>query len=78
MTEAGIDAGLFRHYYIAMGEPLKASWGVHAYYKPMVEFIWLGAFVIALGGALAAVGRRLLAVSPNANMAVLDPNLSAR
>lgn len=59
MTEAAIDAGLFRDLYVALGDPVgENTWSVRLQYKPMVRFIWLGALVMALGGVLAAVDRR--------------------
>jgi cytochrome c-type biogenesis protein CcmF len=63
MTEAAIDAGLFRDLYIALGEPLDASasgqaWAVRLYYKPFIRWLWLGAIFMAAGGALAASDRR--------------------
>ncbi|HEU4620333.1 MAG TPA: heme lyase CcmF/NrfE family subunit [Gammaproteobacteria bacterium] len=59
MTEAGIDGGLGRDVFVALGEPLgDGAWSVRAQVKPMVRFLWLGAFVMALGGILAASDRR--------------------
>ena len=59
MTEADIDAGLFRDLYVALGEPLDDSaWSVRLYYKPFVRWIWLGALFMAFGGILAASDRR--------------------
>ncbi len=59
MTEAGIDPGLFRDLYIAMGEPLgDGGWAMRIYYKPFVRWIWLGGLFMAFGGILAASDRR--------------------
>lgn len=59
MTEAAIDAGLFRDLYVAMGEPLDGdAWAVRLYHKPFVRWIWLGALFMAAGGFLAASDRR--------------------
>ncbi|MCW8854433.1 MAG: heme lyase CcmF/NrfE family subunit [Gammaproteobacteria bacterium] len=60
MTEAGIDAGLFRDLYVSLGEPLddKGAWSVRLYYKPFIRWIWLGALFMAFGGLLAATDRR--------------------
>ncbi|MEM6638856.1 MAG: heme lyase CcmF/NrfE family subunit [Pseudomonadota bacterium] len=59
MTEAGIDAGLLRDVFVAMGEPLgDGAWSVRVQYKPFIRFIWLGAVVMALGGGVALFGRR--------------------
>ncbi|MBT8077558.1 MAG: heme lyase CcmF/NrfE family subunit [Gammaproteobacteria bacterium] len=59
MTEAGIDVGWNRDLFVALGDPLgNAAWSVRIQYKPMIRFIWLGAFVMALGGIVAASDRR--------------------
>ena len=58
-TEAGIDAGFTRDLFIALGEPLQdGSWGVRIQEKPLVRWIWLGAFIMALGGILAVLDSR--------------------
>jgi len=59
MTEAGIDPGLFRDLYVAMGEPLgDGGWAMRIYYKPFIRWIWLGGLFMAFGGILAASDRR--------------------
>ena len=59
MTEAGIDSGFLRDVYIALGEQINnEAWGMRLYYKPFVQWIWLGAVLMALGGLLAALDRR--------------------
>ena len=60
MTEAAIDASLFRDIYVSLGEPLdnQGSWSVRLYYKPFVRWIWLGALFMALGGLLGALDPR--------------------
>ena len=59
MTEAGIDAGLFRDLFVALGDELDGgAWAVRLYHKPFVRWIWLGALIMGLGGILAASDRR--------------------
>jgi len=59
MTEAGIDVRWDRDLFVAMGEPLgDGSWSLRLQYKPLIRFIWLGALLIALGGAIAVSDRR--------------------
>ncbi|MEX0977039.1 MAG: heme lyase CcmF/NrfE family subunit [Woeseia sp.] len=59
MTEAGIDAGWNRDLFVALGDPLgNDAWSVRLQYKPLIRFIWLGAFIMALGGMIAASDRR--------------------
>ena len=59
MTEAAVDAGLFRDIYAAMGEPLDGdAWSLRLYYKPMIGWIWLGCLLMTFGGVLAVSDRR--------------------
>ncbi|HMN43996.1 MAG TPA: heme lyase CcmF/NrfE family subunit, partial [Povalibacter sp.] len=59
MTEAGIDSRWTRHLLVSMGSPLgDGAWSLRLQYKPMVQFIWFGAFTMALGGLIAATDRR--------------------
>ena len=60
MTEAAIDAGLFRDLFVAIGEPLgdKGAWSLRIYYKSFIRWIWLGAVFMAAGGLCAACDRR--------------------
>ena len=60
MTEAAIDAGLFRDLFVAIGEPLgdKGAWSMRIYYKSFIRWIWLGALFMAAGGLCAACDRR--------------------
>ena len=59
MTEAGIDPGFTRDIYVSLGEVLgNGDWSLRLYYKPFVRWIWLGGFLIAIGGLLAATDKR--------------------
>jgi len=63
MTIAAIDIGLFGDRYVSLGEPLSAddidgAWGVRIYLKPFIDWIWMGAFLMALGGIVAVCDRR--------------------
>ena len=59
MTEAGIDSGFLRDVYVALGEQINDNaWGVRLYYKPFIQWVWMGAVLMALGGLLAALDRR--------------------
>ena len=59
MTEAGIDSGITRDLYASLGEPLDdTAWSIRLYHKPFVNWIWLGAILMASGGILAASDRR--------------------
>jgi cytochrome c-type biogenesis protein CcmF len=59
MTEAAIDTGFTRDLYVSLGEPVgNDAWVVRIYHKPFVDWIWGGAFLMALGGILAITDRR--------------------
>jgi cytochrome c-type biogenesis protein CcmF len=59
MTEAGIDAGVTRDLYVALGEPLEnGAWAVRVHIKPYVRWIWFGGLMMGLGGLLAAFDKR--------------------
>lgn len=59
MTEAGIDTSLTRDLFVALGEQLKdGSWALRLYVKPLVTWIWLGAFIMAFGGFLCMADKR--------------------
>jgi cytochrome c-type biogenesis protein CcmF len=59
MTEAAIDTGFTRDLYVSLGEPVDGgAWIVRVYHKPFVDWIWGGAFLMAIGGLLAVSDRR--------------------
>ena len=59
-TEAAIDPGLMRNIYVVLGDKQKGSdaWAVRSYLKPLADWIWLGALVMALGGIVSLTDRR--------------------
>jgi len=60
LTNAAIDTSMFRDLYVAMGEPAGGNdgWSFRIQYKPFVDWIWAGAFLMAVGGVLALTDRR--------------------
>ncbi|MDH7452748.1 heme lyase CcmF/NrfE family subunit [Luteimonas composti] len=59
MTDAGIHAGIMADVFAALGEPLgNGAWAVRVQIKPLVRWIWAGAFLMALGGFVTALDRR--------------------
>jgi cytochrome c-type biogenesis protein CcmF len=75
MTEAAIDRGFGRDLYVSLGDDLGGgSWTVRVHYKPLVNWIWLGCVIMALGGLLGALDPRYRrarqAASVKANNAV--------
>jgi len=74
MTEAGIAVGAARDLFAALGDDLgQGRWSVRLQYKPLIRYVWLGAILIALGGAVAALDRRYrLRVTAGAREAVVS------
>mgnify|MGYP000376091217 CR=1 FL=1 len=59
MTEAGIDMQLTRDVFAALGEDLGAGrWSVRAQIRPLINYVWFAAFLMAIGGVVAASDRR--------------------
>ncbi|MBT8423104.1 MAG: heme lyase CcmF/NrfE family subunit [Gammaproteobacteria bacterium] len=61
MTEAAIDGRIHRDVFIALGQQLgrnPETWSVRVRVKPLIRFIWYGAFIMALGGIIGASDRR--------------------
>ena len=59
MTEAAINAGLSRDLYVALGEPLESGyWAMRFQFKPFVRCIWIGGFLIGVGGLMSLADRR--------------------
>ena len=59
MTEAGIHPTWNRDLFIALGDQIgDGVWSVRIQYKPMIRFIWIGAFIMAMGGLVSVSDRR--------------------
>jgi len=60
MTEAAIATRITGDLYVSLGEPVaeNGAWGTRVYIKPFVDWIWFGAFIMALGGFIAVSDRR--------------------
>ena len=60
LTEAAIDAGVFRDLFVALGEAQdeNGTWSLRVYYKAFIRWIWMGGLMMALGAFLAASERR--------------------
>lgn len=58
MTDAAIDATLYRDVYIALGQPLEnGAWSVRIYVKPFIRWIWAGGILMLLGGLIGLYAR---------------------
>ncbi|MBH1973458.1 MAG: heme lyase CcmF/NrfE family subunit [Rhodobacteraceae bacterium] len=63
-TEAAIHQGLFRDLYLVIGDPQDGGgYAVRSYIKPFANWIWAGALLMALGGALSLSDRRFRAAA---------------
>jgi cytochrome c-type biogenesis protein CcmF len=56
-SEAAISTMLDGQLYSVLGAGTDGRYQLRLWWKPFVTFIWLGGFLIALGGAMALVGR---------------------
>jgi len=58
-TEAAIDNGVMRDLYVVLGDPQEGGgWALRTYIKPLANWIWSGAIIMALGAALSLTDRR--------------------
>ncbi|MEE9389382.1 MAG: heme lyase CcmF/NrfE family subunit [Paracoccaceae bacterium] len=58
-TEAAIDNGIMRDIYLVIGDQqANGDWAVRTYIKPLANWLWGGAIIMALGGALSLSDRR--------------------
>jgi cytochrome c-type biogenesis protein CcmF len=58
-SETAIDRSILRDLYLSLGDEVPGGgWTVRVYHKPLVNWIWGGALLMALGGAFAVTDRR--------------------
>ena len=58
-SETAIDRSIWRDLYLSLGEQVgNGAWTVRVYHKPLVNWIWGGALLMAFGGAFAVADRR--------------------
>ncbi|WP_020184189.1 MULTISPECIES: heme lyase CcmF/NrfE family subunit [Methylotenera] len=78
MSEAGIAASITGDVYASLGEKLQdGTWSVRIYYKPMVDWIWGGCALMALGGLLALSDRRYRASKHKAASKLVPKGVTA-
>ncbi|CAH1656881.1 holocytochrome c synthetase membrane subunit CcmF [Hyphomicrobiales bacterium] len=71
-TEAGIMTIGFGQLYVSLGDnEAEGAIGLRAYWKPYVTLIWLGAIIMAAGGALSLTDRRIRVGIPRRRMDVV-------
>jgi cytochrome c-type biogenesis protein CcmF len=57
-TEAAIDVGFLGNTYVSVGDVTEGRLAVHKWRHPLVGWIWAGALIMALGGAVSMADRR--------------------
>jgi cytochrome c-type biogenesis protein CcmF len=58
-SETAIDRSVLRDLYLSLGDEVPGGgWTVRVYHKPLVNWIWGGALLMAIGGGLAVSDRR--------------------
>jgi cytochrome c-type biogenesis protein CcmF len=58
-SETAIDRSVWRDLYLSLGDQVgNGAWTVRVYHKPLVNWIWGGALLMAIGGAFAVTDRR--------------------
>jgi cytochrome c-type biogenesis protein CcmF len=64
-TEAGIHNSWRGDLYVVLGDPQgEGGFAVRLYFNPLVRFIWIGALVMFVGGAVSLTDRRLRIGAP--------------
>jgi cytochrome c-type biogenesis protein CcmF len=77
-TEAGIGTTRGANLLIAMGEDLGAGkWSIRLQLRPLIAYVWIAAFVMALGGFLAASDRRYRTATSPASQPVSGTSAAA-
>ena len=74
LTEAGIGSYWGSNVFLALGDDLGAGkWSVRFQIRPLVNYVWIAAFLMALGGAIAASDKRYRAAKSPASEPVAVP-----
>jgi cytochrome c-type biogenesis protein CcmF len=75
-TEAAIHTNLYSDLYIVLGDADgKGGWATRIYFNPLVPWIWVGAILMAVGGALSLTDRRLRVGAPRRLVSSLNSTL---
>jgi cytochrome c-type biogenesis protein CcmF len=57
-SETAIHTAIDGQLYTVLGKPVgDGRWQLRLWWKPFVTLIWAGGFLVAIGGALALIGR---------------------
>ena len=75
-TEAAIHTNIYSDLYIVLGDADgKGGWATRIYFNPLVPWIWVGAILMAVGGALSLTDRRLRVGAPRRSVDSLNSAL---
>ncbi len=58
MTETAISPGFLYDIYLSLGDKVQHGWTCRIYIKPYLRWIWLGVFLMSIGGFLAFFKKR--------------------
>ncbi len=75
-SETAIDRSIFRDLYVSLGDQLDdGGWTVRVYHKPLVNWIWGGALLMAIGGFFAITDRRYVLAKRQAQQPAAKPKV---
>ncbi len=59
ISDPGISSGVFKDFYVALGEKIgNDAWAIRMYYKPFVRWIWGGGILMMFGGIFSVFDKR--------------------
>jgi len=71
-SETAIDRSVLRDLYLSLGDEVGGGgWTVRIYHKPLVNWIWGGALLMAIGGGFAVTDRRYALVARKQREAII-------
>jgi cytochrome c-type biogenesis protein CcmF len=70
-SETAIDRSVWRDLYLSLGDEVPGGgWTVRVYHKPLVNWIWGGALLMAIGGGFAVTDRRYALASKKVHKSI--------
>lgn len=73
-SETAIDRSIWRDLYVSLGNSVEGgAWTVRVYHKPLVNWIWGGALLMAIGGFFAVSDRRYALAKKKVTQPVRQP-----
>ncbi len=75
-SETAIDRSIWRDLYLSLGDQVEdGGWTVRVYHKPLVNWIWGGALLMAIGGGFAVSDRRYALARKQARQPAEKPKI---